>query len=172
MITGELKNKLNELLEKFTSEQGFDELFKNPPSDIVNNADKTAGVYIITVKHCKKDKIDRLLGSDMNRILYIGQTGIKTGLWKRLRLFYKSATTYVESEPDKSQNGHCGGKKYFRILKDHFGSEVQGLNVRYHICIERDEKKLEAELISTYLKIYGEVPPLNGVIPKLRENSQ
>jgi len=101
--------------------------------------------------------IDRFLDEDKKGVLCIGMT---TNMERRRKQFISG-----ESE------GYCHSegnllfllKKYSRFKKKH---SMPKYKYRFqNVSSEGDAKRKERELIKDYVKQYGEVPPLNSVIP-------
>jgi len=114
------------------------------------------GVYKL---HClKKDSqnefipIDRILGTDPEGVLYIGQTGSDHRRIAKLR---------SSLSPGPMRYIHHAGIRYKKNqkLQNHFPSD--------RLCITfkpvSNPKSVESKEIQDYFNKFGEVPPLNGI---------
>lgn len=117
------------------------------------------GTYILHwFRNGKPRKICRLLGTDCNGIIYIGET--EKTLYSRV----SSLAVAILSNSDKFQLvpveiGHKTlSKKFFRIRKH---IDVNDLYVEVNSC-KISPKEDESKLLEEYVASYGELPPLNG----------
>lgn len=117
------------------------------------------GTYILHwFKNGKPRKICRLLDTDCDGVLYIGET--EKTLYSRVT----SLATAILSNSKKNQSepvekGHKAfSKKFFRIRKQ---IDVNDLYVEVINC-KISPKEDESKLIEEYVAEYGELPPLNG----------
>jgi len=120
--------------------------------------DKYGGVYKL---HCLMSNdnnrfvpINRILGTDMEGVLYIGKTG--PGL-SRIGDLIKALS------PEYKSLSHHAGIRYAknRKLQENFPFE--------RLCVtfipSEDPDRLEHEEIQNYFQQFGEVPPLNANEP-------
>ncbi len=114
---------------------------------------KEPGIYRIRIRGIK---ICRFLGEDKNGILAIGKSN---NIFRRLKQFFRSTS---------GKKGHSEGKTLHLILKS--GKlKLDTKNLEYSYCLtETDEQAFKCEEleIKKYFKKFGEVPPLNSLIPK------
>jgi len=109
-------------------------------------------------------QINRFLSTDLNGLLAIGVA--KTNMENRRKLFYRAF--------NNGRAKHSEGKLLY-FIKNNSSSykRYQNCQCQYSFWKLKSLKKAEKEearLIKSYLKIFGEVPPLNSVIPKRSEN--
>ncbi len=118
-----------------------------------------AGTYILYwFKNDEPRKIGRLLDTDCEGVLYIGETD-KT-LYSRvtsLAVSIQSNSDEIQSEP-KEMGHKTLSKKFFRIRKH---IDVTDLYVEVNTC-KISPKEDESKLIEDYVADFGELPPLNG----------
>lgn len=109
-------------------------------------------------KNGKPKKICRLLDTDCEGVLYIGETG--KALYDRvssLATAIKSNTK--ENQPKPKERGHKAlSKKFFRIRKH---IDIKDLYMEV-FPVKLSPKEDESKLIEEYVAEFGELPPLNG----------
>lgn len=106
------------------------------------------GIYEIAVER----PIRRLLGTDTDGILMIGQTTGKTqSLFTRVRAFRESAFNGKER--------HSEGMRFSRLK---LARESGPLRVRWVKTRSRNPLGLEQKLLKKYQVEFGELPPLNN----------
>ena len=110
---------------------------------------KEPGVYLI---RCRDHPTNRLLGSDQEGILDIGESN---NLRKRTRFFFACAS-------GKKKRGHSAGCRFFgRGLDRDF--PLDQLEIKWKVTKSKAAaRKLEGDLLSNYEKKFGELPPLNS----------
>lgn len=105
------------------------------------------GAYVIRAGR----PIHRAVGTDKLGIIDIGES---TGLRSRLRAFAKCAST-------PGAQGHMAGWRYADLGMDTIFPLAE-LLVRWCDLQSKDEAvKVEAEVMTKYIKIHYELPPLN-----------
>ena len=112
-----------------------------------------AGTYRIRLLHIGHAcPINRFRGMDRDGILYIGQGA---SLWTRIREFNKTATAAEGSIT------HSGGRMFWAQPKSLKGTSLQ---YQYHLVNNGKAGAVrdEADLLLTYFKVFGELPPLNS----------
>jgi hypothetical protein len=109
------------------------------------------GIYkLFCVRDSKTIQVNRLLGSDINGILYIGETN---SFIERVVELKKSL-----SPAHHSSNHNCGIRyKSINRIKEVF--PYQDLFISFEIC--DNPKRRESELLGDYLRKFGELPPFN-----------
>jgi len=134
------------------------------PNNITSSIENKAGCYRIYLSECKS--INRLVGSDETSLLYIGSTMESNGLLKRIRDFFDSATN--QNSKGEPSPAHSAGKFYQMYVKSHLGNAIDVLEFEFDIKnSEIDAKNEETLQLEGYLRIYGELPPLNRQLPKI-----
>ena len=127
--------------------------WKKFTEDNLKGNPKEPGIYRIRIQGIK---ISRFLGEDKNGILAIGKSN---NIWRRLKSFFRSAN---------GKKGHSEGRTLYLILKNKkSGLDIE--NLEYSYCLTKsDEQAIEYEEleIKKYFNKFGEVPPLNSIIPK------
>ncbi|KPK96129.1 hypothetical protein AMJ80_01645 [bacterium SM23_31] len=130
--------------------------FQKIKDDIPIELFKELGVYSIFAFDGKDQpiSINRACGVDETGLLYIGSAPGRS-IGDRIADFRKTVLPRWKSTP------HIAGRKYCQVecLKKYF--PVDSL-VYSFIKNNDDLKGLEQELISTYVRRFGETPPLNG----------
>lgn len=113
------------------------------------------GVYVIYALNpdLSPQPINRVLGADINGVLYIGQTthqDFQTRIGKFLSVM----------NPNLAARNHSGALNFKEIIRLR---EKFPLSVLYFSIMPCDNPKIEeTRLIEEYRQIFGEVPPLNG----------
>ena len=111
-------------------------------SNIVETLKKKTGVYKIYFNK----PINRICNTDKTSLMYIGSTGTKNGLLKRIRDFFDSATN--------GTTAHSGGNFYHISLKNHIGEATEVLKFEYEIKnSDAESKKGEKEELDKYLTL-------------------
>ena len=96
-------------------------------------------------------KLDRVLGSDEEGLLYIGKS---ENLRERLRMLWRVLN------PKLKATAHTFGTKYNNNKKLREAFPLNSLYVSFRITTK--PKTLESELLDKYFSNYGEVPPFNS----------
>jgi len=108
-------------------------------------------------------QIGRLIKKDPDGILLIGMA---TEMNRRRKDFINGF---------KNHKRHSEGKLLYLLLKySSFKTDYRGYQYEYYfqpVSTKGDAEQTEMKLIKKYVKIYGEAPPLNSVIPK-RDNEK
>ncbi len=129
--------------------------WKKFSEDNLKENPKEPGIYKIRIQGIK---ISRFLGEDKNGILSIGKS---KNIKQRLKQFYKGFT---------EKKYHSEGKTLFIIAQKHPSWMKLHINhLEYSYCLTKtDEQAIEYEEleIKKYFNKFGEVPPLNSIIPK------
>jgi hypothetical protein len=125
---------------------------------------KVPGVYKIRLSDSagRSHPIGRLLGIDKKGVLAIGESA---NLARRIKEFYKA---YIG---DKFMR-HSVGDRLFLVWVcqySHFKTTYQN-NSKVQFIVMKLNNKTEAEteeerLLKEYFKTYGELPPLNSLLP-------
>lgn len=120
---------------------------------IKEDFEETGGAYKLLCKEDGKVRpIGRLLGSDLNGVLYIGKADSYLdrviGLKKTLDPKYKSAP-------------HICGRRY--NLNDRIKQAFPYPNLYIQLIGSDNPVGLEKQLLTDYFDKFGEVPPLNAV---------
>ncbi len=120
------------------------------PTNLANQK----GVYVIYALNADEmpQAINRVLGTDKNGVLYIGQTTKQT-FKDRLDMFRRVMN------PDYAASAHSGGLNLKQIpaLRNRLPANCIYVQVFPHQNPEAEEKRI----IETYRQEFGEVPPLN-----------
>lgn len=127
---------------------------------------EVAGVYKL---HCLRDEdnlhyipIPRLLGTDLDGILYIGSSGC---LRDRVTSLRKALSGAAKKHGFSDPGAHACGHKYINF-------KIQNTFPYERLCVtlypNRDSAKTEVEILNKYEKEYGEAPPFNEGRPKAK----
>lgn len=118
--------------------------------NINSKFEKKGGIYRLYCvdNNLNRVKIDRVLKSDINGILYIGKA---SQFLDRVITLKKSL-----SPLHKSENHECGVR-----YKNHFWEKFPYEKLWIELVESLDINQLEKELLSNYEKEFGELPPLN-----------
>jgi len=114
-----------------------------------------SAIYKISLKN---RTIERFLEKDTDGILVIGKT---KKLKRRIKHFYKAL---------EIGKRHSAGRTLF-LIKEKFDRKFKypSLWYSYKKVNECDLDDAEAEEIKQYMKVFGEVPPLNSAIPQKKK---
>jgi len=115
------------------------------------NARCIAGTYrVYWIKKGTPQKINRLLGTDITGLLYIGQA--EGSVQGRLNNF--RCTAFLNS------TNHSGAKKYRKIKG--INRIIKSDELFFTVSYCNNSKEEEKKQLDAYRNKYGEVPPLNG----------
>ena len=119
--------------------------------------DAGPGMYFIRAisRSGKPRSLPRLLGRDIEGLLYIGKTGegVNAGLDWRIWCFWREAI-------GRKQAAHVGGARFRRVLSGRF--PISSLEYRYRRLRSRERADQEETLaLERYQRRFGELPPLN-----------
>lgn len=113
---------------------------------------ESGGVYFIySYNNNTPIKLNRVLGTDEEGLLYIGKS---ENLRERLRMLWRVLN------PKQKATAHTFGTKYNNNKKLREAFPLNSLYVSFRITI--NPKTLESELLDKYFSKYGEVPPFNS----------
>ncbi len=119
------------------------------------NLSNQKGVYVIYALNDNETPkpINRVLKTDKNGILYIGQTTKQT-FKKRLDMFKRVIA------PNYAATAHSGGLnlKEIHALREAFPANC----IYVQVFPYQNPKAVEQRMIEEYRQEFGEVPPLNG----------
>lgn len=111
------------------------------------------GVYKIYVYVKNKPlKIGRILSSDLQGILYIGQSNGKEGVSSRLKLFLANIN-------NSKSNSHTAGFKIANRKK--LKSYLKSKQLYYTCYQDSNSSSAEENELNKYINKFGETPPLN-----------
>jgi excinuclease UvrABC nuclease subunit len=118
---------------------------------------QTPGVYLIRLLSASGNfqKINRVINTDDNGLLYIGKS-------ENLRTRIKSLTKTINNLD--STNNHIFGVKYNR--NSLFKKTFLPKQLSIIFTTETNCKNKEDELLKNYLHKFGELPPFNSNFPK------
>ena len=114
------------------------------------------GIYFLHSldEHGKPKPTNRLLGTDMEGVLYIGTTKGRT-LSERLADFRKTVL------PGYKGSGHIAGRKYNKLPVLQKAFPYNTLAFSFRICVNPPAE--EDKEIESYKQRFGEKPPLNSM---------
>lgn len=95
--------------------------------------------------------INRILDTDYNGVLYIGESG---NLRERLRMLWRVLN------PDYGATAHPFGMNYNSLPELRLRFPLHTLAIEWEV--NANHKDYETQLISDYRQHFGEVPPLNA----------
>jgi hypothetical protein len=117
-----------------------------------NHIPKCGGVYFIySYNNQIPIRINRVLGTDVEGLLYIGKS---INLRERLRMLWRVLN------PKQNATAHTFGTKYNKNKNLRETFPLNSLYVSFIITTE--PQILESELLDKYFLQYGEVPPFNS----------
>ena len=117
-----------------------------------NHIPESGGVYYIKTYYNQIPiRLNRVLGTDKDGILYIGKSD---NLRERLRMLWRVLN------PKLNATAHPFGKKFNENKKLKNTFPLKSLYISYKIST--DPKALEFDLLQKYFLKFGEVPPFNS----------
>lgn len=135
-----------DLIKIYTHQDGSENLYVNKPDKVR----ETPGVYIIILDR----PICRLLATDRNGILYVGET---SDIHKRLEQLQFSLPFNGEA---KKNSQHSIGSSISKIKASQRYEFLY--NLKFTWMKTSSHKDLEQKILEEYRSKFGEVPPFNA----------